>query len=128
MYTIRKTFYFSAAHRLDHLPEEHPCFRLHGHNYEVTIEFRSAFVLRDGFVIDYRVIGETFGRWLKETLDHRFLNDVLGSSTATTAENLAGLLYEKAALMFLTDGKPEDYVVTAIEVKETEGTSARFEP
>ena len=37
MYTIAKTFAFSASHIIGGLPAEHPCARLHGHNYEVMI-------------------------------------------------------------------------------------------
>ena len=37
MYTIAKTFYFSASHVIGGLPPEHPCSRLHGHNYEVEV-------------------------------------------------------------------------------------------
>ncbi len=33
MFTITKEFHFSASHQLSHLPEDHQCARLHGHNY-----------------------------------------------------------------------------------------------
>ncbi|MFI6697695.1 6-pyruvoyl trahydropterin synthase family protein [Streptomyces sp. NPDC050509] len=35
---ISKEFHFSASHQLDGLPEDHPCGRLHGHNYVVALE------------------------------------------------------------------------------------------
>src|SRR5215468_9371730 len=34
-YTISKFFEFSAAHHLTGLPDDHPCSRVHGHNYVV---------------------------------------------------------------------------------------------
>ena len=37
MYTIAKRFAFSASHTIGGLPPEHPCARLHGHNYEVEV-------------------------------------------------------------------------------------------
>ncbi len=41
MYTIAKRFTFSASHVIGGLPEEHPCARLHGHNYEVEVVLQS---------------------------------------------------------------------------------------
>ena len=43
MYTIAKQFTFSASHQLDHLPEDHQCARLHGHNYVVEIVLSAPF-------------------------------------------------------------------------------------
>ena len=40
MFEIRKQFTFSAAHQLDHLPKDHPCSRIHGHNNIVGSSFR----------------------------------------------------------------------------------------
>jgi 6-pyruvoyltetrahydropterin/6-carboxytetrahydropterin synthase len=37
MYTIAKRFAFSASHVIGGLPTDHPCARLHGHNYEVEV-------------------------------------------------------------------------------------------
>src|SRR5262249_12296187 len=38
MYTITKRFAFSASHIIGGLLPDHPCGRLHGHNYEVRGE------------------------------------------------------------------------------------------
>lgn len=38
MFRIRKEFHFSASHQLTHLPPDHQCARLHGHNYIVVVE------------------------------------------------------------------------------------------
>jgi len=37
-FTISKDFEFSAAHHLEGLDPEHPCSRVHGHNYVVRLE------------------------------------------------------------------------------------------
>ena len=42
MYRITKEFHFSASHQLSHLPDDHQCARLHGHNYIVVVELASA--------------------------------------------------------------------------------------
>src|SRR5262249_744405 len=64
MYTIAKRFAFSASHTIGGVPPDHPCGRLHGHNYEVEVILQSASLDAVGFVRDY---GELSA--LKEFLD-----------------------------------------------------------
>lgn len=102
MYRISKMFGFSASHRLEGLPNnpdgsEHPCTRLHGHNYQVELILSSYVLDEHGFVLDYRAM-QPFKDFLNEKLDHRHLNDVI--DVHPTAENLARYLYEVAWAMF----------------------------
>ena len=53
MYRITKEFHFSASHQLEHLPDDHQCAQLHGHNYIVIVELASTILNRNGFVRDY---------------------------------------------------------------------------
>lgn len=92
MYTIRKTFHFSASHRLTQVGEQHVCSRLHGHNYEVTLELQAQELDEKGFVKDYRELS-AFKNYLDNELDHRHLNDVLGDD-CVTAEQIAKHLYD----------------------------------
>jgi 6-pyruvoyltetrahydropterin/6-carboxytetrahydropterin synthase len=116
MYIIRKEFAFSASHVLAHLPPEHPCSNLHGHNYVVTVELRNMAVDYIGFVTDYRAL-EPIKKYIDSTLDHRHLNDVIGFNP--TAENLAYHLY-----MRFNGAFPN---LNAVEVSETPKTTARYE-
>lgn len=116
MYIIRKEFAFSASHCLDHLPKEHPCSRVHGHNYVVTVELRSEVLNADGFVKDYRAL-DPVKKYLDNVLDHRHLNDVL--PIKPTAENMAEFLFD----MF----RPVIIDLYAVEVSETPKTNARYE-
>lgn len=118
MYTITKEFHFSASHQLDHLPKDHPCARLHGHNYVVILEL-SHDTLQDGFVRDFRDLDE-FKRMIDDQVDHRHLNDVLGAGYLTTSERLARWFFEWAHNRW-----PE---VTAVTVCETPKTSATYRP
>lgn len=94
MYAISKTFEFSASHQLFGLPDDHPCSRLHGHNYVVRVEFRSVHLDPRGFAgVDYRDLNP-FKSWIDRTLDHRHLNDIL---PAPTAENIARYLFDHLA-------------------------------
>lgn len=117
MYTITKQFSFSASHVLDHLPEGHPCARLHGHNYIVELVLRSAELDRNGFVRDYNELS-AFRHFLDDKLDHRHLDDIVDGPS--TAENLARFLYDFAKRMW-----PE---VVSVRVSETPKTWAEYRP
>ena len=117
MFTIIKEFSFSASHQLLGLPEEHPCSRLHGHNYVVEVELQSEQLNDIGFVRDYREL-DKFKRYIDDTLDHRHLNEVFACNP--TAELLAITLFA-AAKQFA----PE---VVAVRVSETPKTWAEYRP
>ena len=117
MYKISKQFSFSASHALELLPEDHPCARLHGHNYLVTVHLKSEVLDEYGFVKDYKVL-KTVQQFIDETLDHRHLNDLI--PVHPTSENIARFLYEQF--------KPDIPELYAVEVSETPQTSCIYEP
>lgn len=92
-FVITKEFHFSAAHQLKGLPEEHPCARLHGHNYIVKVELMSEEVDAVGFVLDYGELDHVKHN-IDVMLDHRFLNDIFPDINPT-AENLAAWLWHR---------------------------------
>jgi 6-pyruvoyltetrahydropterin/6-carboxytetrahydropterin synthase len=93
MYRVSKRFGFSASHILHGLGEDHPCSRLHGHNYEVEVVAEASEVDHRGFVVDFHELDDV-KRWIDETLDHRHLNDVLDGQPS--AEALARFVHEWA--------------------------------
>jgi 6-pyruvoyltetrahydropterin/6-carboxytetrahydropterin synthase len=118
MYTIAKRFAFSASHTIGGVPPDHPCARLHGHNYEVEVILQSASLDVVGFVRDYGELS-ALKDFLDTTVDHRHLNDVLGRDE-TTAEVISRWLYDWCKSRW-----PE---VVAIRVAETPDTWAEFRP
>lgn len=118
MYRIRKSFQFCASHQLQGLPDDHPCTRLHGHNYEVMVELTSASLNQTGFVRDYRELS-ALKEYIDNTLDHRHLNDVLGADN-TTAERIAKHLYDWCKVRWAE--------VSAVSVSETPKTWAEYRP
>ena len=116
MYTISKEFHFSASHQLVGLPAEHPCSRLHGHNYVVTVELKSETLNKVGFVKDYRELQE-IKDFIDQKLDHRHLNDVF--PFPTSAEHLARSLYDLFKINYP--------LLFAVSVSETPKTWARYE-
>lgn len=117
MFRISKQFAFSASHVLNCLGDDHPCARLHGHNYVITIHLRSEELNAYGFVVDYRDL-KVVKEYIDGELDHRHLNDIL--KVHPTAENIARHIYEKFKTVL-----PQMY---AVEVSETPKTSAVYEP
>ena len=118
MFSISKEFHFSASHQLVGLADDHPCARLHGHNYIVFVELAATQLNADGFVRDYGEL-DAFKTYLDDTVDHRHLNDVFGDRL-TTAECLAKQFYDWCAERW-----PE---VCAVVVSETPKTKAEYRP
>jgi 6-pyruvoyltetrahydropterin/6-carboxytetrahydropterin synthase len=118
MYRITKEFHFSASHQLTELSKDHPCARLHGHNYIVVVEMAAEELNLFGFVRDYRDLG-SFKDYVDIQFDHRHLNDVLGHNRVT-GESLARHFYDWCKSKF-----PE---TTAVRVSETPKTWAEYRP
>ena len=97
MYSVKKKFSFSAAHHLHGLPDDHPCSRQHGHNYEVEVTL-SGRLNEVCFVRDYRDL-DTFKKWLDDTVDHKDLNEVF-KNNQTSAENLAYIFFAHLSMDF----------------------------
>jgi 6-pyruvoyltetrahydropterin/6-carboxytetrahydropterin synthase len=118
MFRVTKEFTFSASHQLFGLSSDHPCARLHGHNYVVEIELSGEELNHNGFVRDYRELN-AFKLYIDEDVDHRHLNDIFGNDFVT-AENMAKQFYDWCKVRW-----PE---VTAVRVSETPKTWAEYRP
>lgn len=121
-YTISKEFHFSASHVLQGLPVDHPCGRLHGHNYIVKLELHAHALDSTGFVFDYGRL-KPFSDYIDRRLDHRSLNDTLTGNP--TAENLARRLWRRAFSLF-SEELPRGTRIS-VGVSETPKTWAYYE-
>jgi len=117
MYKISKQFSFSASHQLHLLGADHPCARMHGHNYVVTLHLQSETLDQYGFVKDYKSL-KNVKQYIDNELDHRHLNDIVPDHPSS--ENIARFLFERF--------KPEIPELYAVEVSETPQTSCIYEP
>lgn len=117
--TIAKRFTFDAAHRLDRLPPEHKCHRMHGHTYEVEFVV-SGPIDANGFVVDYADI-EAAWQPIFEAIDHRVLNEVPGLEVPTT-ENLCAWMFARIA----EDRRPElakvQTMLASVRIRESSTT------
>ena len=118
MYTIAKQYHFSASHILKGLPDDHPCSRMHGHNYIVEVILETKTLDKNGFVRDYRELNE-LKKYIDDSVDHRHLNDVLGDDN-TSAEQLVKYFYDWC--------KSRWSEVTAVRVSETPRSWAEYRP
>lgn len=85
-------FRFEAAHRLPHVPEGHPCGRMHGHGFEVIVHACEDVAGADmGTDLD-----RIAALWepLHQTLDHACLNDIDGLENPTS-EMLARWIWQR---------------------------------
>jgi len=108
MYYLKKTFTFSAAHRLA-LPYESPCNELHGHNWAVTVHMRSKTLNESGMVEDFKRVKDA----IQARFDHAVLNDILPQPTA---EHIARHIHDALA--------PHCY---RVDVEESAGSAASYE-
>lgn len=71
MITISRSFQFDSAHRV--LNHQGKCRYLHGHRYEAKITVSSPKLDNMGMVIDFGVVKEKIGIWIKDNLDHNII-------------------------------------------------------
>lgn len=122
MFRIGKRFGFEAAHHLPGLPSGHKCARRHGHSYTVEVALTAVELAEPGFVVDFADLS-ALDHHLRETFDHRDLNEVL--DVPPTSENLARALYEWCtANLPLRPG----VAVASVRVSETTSTFAEYAP
>lgn len=120
MFSISKEFAISASHQLEGLPNDHPCTRLHGHNYLIRVTLSADYLDRVGFILDYGDL-DPFARWLSMHVDHRHINDVIPHLNPT-AEHLAAYLHKE----FCSSVRLPEDVRVLMAVSETPKTWASY--
>jgi len=93
-YELKQHFQIESARFLPHLPEGHPCARMHGHSFKIVLRLQGPLIDRIGWVQDYHEIAAVMQPLLQQ-LDHRVLNEVVGLENPTS-ELLAKWIYERA--------------------------------
>jgi 6-pyruvoyltetrahydropterin/6-carboxytetrahydropterin synthase len=91
MIEISQEFSFDAAHFLDGAPEYR---RMHGHSFYAEVTLRGEPDPETGFLRDLGEVGRVLAE-IRETLDHRLLNDIEGLGKPTL-ENLAKFIFLRA--------------------------------
>ena len=112
-FELKQHFQIESARFLPHLPESHPCSRMHGHSFKIILTLVGDLDAKLGWMIDYNEIQAKM-KPLLEQLDHRVLNEVAGLENPTS-ELLAVWIYERALKALPTLKK-----VTVLETPFTE--------
>lgn len=112
-FELKQQFRIESARFLPHLPEGHPCNRMHGHSFLITLRLIGEAHPQIGWVRDYHEI-ETTMKPLLNQLDHRVLNEVPGLENPTS-ENLCAWIFHQAQKLI-----PELVQVTVSETPQTE--------
>ncbi len=86
-------FDFAASRSLPLLPKTHPCSRLHGHTFNVSLTLSGEIEVATGFMIDFGDV-EIAIEAVKKKVDHYYLNDIEGLDNPTT-EIIAEWLWTK---------------------------------
>lgn len=85
---IGREFTFDSAHHL--LNYDGACANVHGHTYHLHIMLLGK--VKDGFVIDFKLLKEIVQEYVISKLDHENLNQVLDFNP--TAENIAVKIWD----------------------------------
>ncbi len=121
MYTVRVESHFSAAHKLRGYRGR--CEALHGHNWRVEVEIRSAKLNTIGMVCDFKEIKKKLASILKE-LDHAYLNRIpYFKKHNPTSEKIAEFIYYKLKKRISN----KDPALHKVSVWETDTSCAVFE-
>ena len=113
---VYKTFAIEAARSLPNLPDGHPCQKVHGHSFKVTITVEGDIDQNTGFVMDFSDIDSAF-KPIHELIDHSYLNDINGLEDPSS-ENLCCWIWKQL--------NPSLKGLKQIEIKETESTGCIY--
>ncbi len=95
MYEIGIMAQFEAAHRL--VGDFGPATRVHGHTYQLEVIVRGAHLQADGTLFDIAQLQDAVNNLVRR-LHYQNLDEVDGlAGTNTTAENVAGFVWEQLA-------------------------------
>jgi 6-pyruvoyltetrahydropterin/6-carboxytetrahydropterin synthase len=111
-FELKTQFRIESARFLPKLDKNHPCSRMHGHGFLITLRLVGS-QTQVGWVRDYHEIESSMKPLIRQ-IDHQILNEVSGLENPTS-ENLCKWIFENAQKVI-----PELVQVTVSETPTTE--------
>lgn len=118
MFELKHHFYLESSRFLPGLPEGHPCRRMHGHSFKVTLKLKGELDPKLGWLMDFNDLKSIADVTLKK-LDHIVLNEVEGLENPTS-EVLARYIFESL--------KSKLPGLAKVTVSETLATECSYSP
>lgn len=115
-FELERSFRFEAAHFLPKVADGHPCRRIHGHSYRVTVSVTGDADQEFGWVMDFGSIDDCV-KPICLRLDHQLLNEINGLENPTSEELTRWLWRELIAQL---------PALSAISVSETVDSSCTY--
>lgn len=115
-FELKQHFQIESARFLPNLPESHPCRRMHGHSFKISLRLVAGLDPNLAWVRDYHEIKKLMTPILSR-LDHQILNEIPGLENPTS-EVLAKYLFDECKKLI-----PE---LTQISISETSDTECSY--
>lgn len=107
MYELVKQFRFDAAHTLHREIEAEGSRRIHGHSFRAEVTLRGIPDKTSGMIMDSSLLAQQLQE-IRDTLDHRFLDEINDLGPATM-ENLCAYIWKN-----LKPALPDLHCVTVL--------------
>ena len=114
---IYRTYTIHSARYIPTLPDSHPCSKMHGHTFKITIELDGPINESTGFVIDFYDLDIIVNRKIIKCLDHKVLNDI-DALKNPSSEHLAIWIWKH-----LISSLP---ILSQITISEEHGTGIKY--
>ena len=84
MMEVFRQFRFHSARHLPLLDDNHPCKRIHGHTFNLTVYVKGNINQDTGFIMDFFDIDKIVNKNVIVHIDHKLLNDIKGLDNPTS--------------------------------------------
>jgi len=93
VWELTKSFWFEAAHALNHTTLGEISQEIHGHSFRAEVTIRGVPDPETGMVVDFGILNEKIAE-VQKSLDHKFLNKIEAIGVPTL-ENLTRYIWDR---------------------------------
>ena len=93
VWELTKSFWFEAAHSLNHTTLGEVSQEIHGHSFRAEVTIRGVPDPETGMVVDFGILNQRIAE-VQKSLDHKFLNSIEAIGVPTL-ENLTRYIWDR---------------------------------